>query len=234
MDGSAFETLGPMTDQPSPAASAQAPTRTVVHLMRHGEVHNPTGVLYGRLPGFHLSELGREMAQVVARHLAANDITHVVASPLDRAQETAEPIARAHGLTVETDERVIESENWFEGRSVGTKDLLHPRSWSRLANPMLPSWGEPYDHIAARMLVAVDDARTAAEGHEAVIVSHQLPVWTARNKLEQRRLWHDPRRRECTLASLTSLTFEGAELTSVAYSEPAAALLARASKSVGA
>ena len=90
---------------------------TVVHLMRHGEVHNPDRVLYGRLDGFHLSELGREMAALVAAHLETNDITHVVASPLERAQETAAPIAAGHDLQIATDVRVIESENEFEGRT---------------------------------------------------------------------------------------------------------------------
>jgi len=197
---------------------------TVVHLMRHGEVHNPDGVLYGRLDGFHLSELGHEMARLVTAHLEANDITHVVASPLERAQETAAPIAADHDVAIVTDARVIESENQFEG----------PRNWHLFTNVTKPSWGEPYEDIATRMLAAVMDARDAARGHEAVIVSHQLPVWTVRNKLEGRRLWHDPRKRECTLASLTSLTFEGDELASITYSEPAAELLARASKSVGA
>lgn len=207
---------------------------TVVHLMRHGEVHNPEGVLYGRLEGYHLSELGQEMARLVAVHLEANDITHVVASPLERAQETAAPIAADHGLEITTDARVIESENRFEGRTVGVKDVLHPRNWHLFGNPMRPSWGEPYEQIAARMMAAIADAREAARGHEAVVVSHQLPVWTVRNKLEGRRLWHDPRKRECTLASLTSLTYRGDELVSVTYSEPAARLLARASRSVGA
>ncbi|MDN5767169.1 MAG: histidine phosphatase family protein [Humibacillus sp.] len=219
-----------MTDSATPEEA----TTTVVHLMRHGEVHNPQGVLYGRLDGFHLSDLGREMAQVVADHLAFNDITHVVASPLERAQETAAPIAAAHELPVVTDERVIESENFFEGRTVAKTDLFAPRNWSKLVNPLKPSWGEPYEQIAARMLSAIDDARRAASGHEAVIVSHQLPVWTARNQLERRRLWHDPRARECSLASLTSLTYRGDELGSIAYSEPAAGLLAQASRGVGA
>jgi broad specificity phosphatase PhoE len=207
---------------------------TVVHLMRHGEVHNPDGVLYGRLEGYHLSDLGREMADVVAAHLAANDVTYVVASPLERAQETAAPIASSHGCEVATDARLIESANHFEGGRTSKKDLLHPRHWHVLANPTKPSWGEPYEVIAARMLAAVDAAREAARGHEAVVVSHQLPVWTVRNKLEGRRLWHDPRKRVCTLASLTSLTYVGDELASITYSEPAFALLAGASRSVGA
>jgi broad specificity phosphatase PhoE len=212
------------------------PPVTVVHLMRHGEVHNPEGILYGRLPGYRLSELGREMADMVARYLAVRDVVRVVASPLERAQETAAPIAAVLGLPVATDDRLIEAGNYFEGKTFGVGDgaLSRPSVWPRLLNPFTPSWGEPYQEIAARMLGAIADARTAANGHEAVFVSHQLPVWTVRNKLEGKRLWHDPRKRECALASLTSLTYRGDDLTSISYTEPAAELLARAAKKAGA
>lgn len=210
--------------------------RTVVHLMRHGEVHNPTGVLYGRLPGFHLSDLGREMAEMVGVHLRDHDVTAVVASPLERAQETAAPIASPHVLSIITDERLVEAANYFEGKTFGVGDgsLRYPKHWLKLRNPFRPSWGEPYREIADRMLAAVADARVLARGHEAVIVSHQLPVWTVRSQLEGHRLWHDPRRRRCSLASLTSLTFLGDELESVAYSEPAAVLLPGARNIAGA
>jgi broad specificity phosphatase PhoE len=212
------------------------PPVTVVHLMRHGEVHNPEGVLYGRLPGYRLSELGREMADMVARFLAGKDVVRVVASPLERAQETAAPIAAALDLAVATDDRLIEAGNYFEGKTFGVGDgaLSKPSVWPRLLNPFTPSWGEPYEAIAARMLGAIADARAAAFGHEAVLVSHQLPVWTVRNKLEGKRLWHDPRKRECALASLTSLTYSGDDLTSITYTEPAAELLAHAAKKAGA
>jgi broad specificity phosphatase PhoE len=197
--------------------------------MRHGEVHNPEGVLYGRLDGYHLSDLGHEMARTVADHLADHDVTHVVASSLLRAQETATPVAEAHGLPITTDDRVIEAANAFEGHLVGGMnplDFLHPSHWSKLVNPLRPSWGEAYAEIADRMSAAIADARAAARGHEAVIVSHQLPIWTVRNALMGKRLWHDPRKRECRLASLTTLTYVGDELESLTYSEPAASLLA--------
>jgi Fructose-2,6-bisphosphatase len=204
--------------------------------MRHGEVHNPTGILYGRLPDYHLSDLGREMAGKVGVHLGDHDVTVVVASPLDRAQETAAPIAAAHGLPVITDKRVIEAGNYFEGKTFGVGDgsLRYPKHWPKLINPFKPSWGEPYQEIADRMLAAIGDARDLALGHEAVVVSHQLPVWTVRSKLEGRHLWHDPRNRECSLASLTSLTFVGDDLESITYSEPAAALLPGARNIAGA
>jgi broad specificity phosphatase PhoE len=196
---------------------------TVVHLMRHGEVHNPDDVLYGRRPGFHLSELGLRMADRVAEHLAGRDITHVVASPLERAQETAAPIAKTHGLTLDTDIRLIEASNVFEGKTFGVGDgaLRKPANWKYLTNPFRPSWGEPYVDQVVRMMGALTQARDAARGHEAVCVSHQLPIWIVRSFLERRRLWHDPRRRQCTLASLTSVTYQGDRVVSVGYSEPA-------------
>lgn len=196
---------------------------TVVHLMRHGEVENPGGVLYGRLAGYHLSELGRRMADRIGEHLAPRDITYVVASPLERAQETAEPIAKAHGLDIATDERLIEAENVFQGKTFGIGDgaLRRPANWKHVVNPFKPSWGEPYVEQVIRMMGALNAAKDAARGHEAVLVSHQLPIWIVRSYVEKRRLWHDPRKRQCTLASLTTFTYQGDRIVSVGYSEPA-------------
>jgi broad specificity phosphatase PhoE len=201
--------------------------QTIVHLMRHGEVHNPDGILYGRRPGFRLSALGREMASTVATAIKDRDIVHLRVSPLERAQETAQPLADARGLEIVTDDRVIESTNWFEGKRFGQGDnpLRSPKTWLKLYNPLLPSWGEPYKEIAARMVAAVYDARDAARGHEAVIVSHQLPIWTTRLFLEKRSYLHDPRKRQCTLCSLTTLHFTGDRLTALSYSEPAGHLI---------
>lgn len=196
---------------------------TVVHLMRHGEVANPDGVLYGRLPGYQLSELGRRMAERVGEHLDSRDVVHVGASPLERAQETAQPIAKAHGLDIATDERLIEAENVFQGKTFGVGDgaLRRPENWKHLVNPFKPSWGEPYIEQVVRMMGALDAAKDAARGHEAVLVSHQLPIWIVRSYVEKRRLWHDPRKRQCTLASLTTFTYRGDRIVSVGYSEPA-------------
>ena len=213
-------------------------TTTTVHLLRHGEVHNPEGVLYGRLPGYYLSELGVAMAERVAAYLleGGHDVAHVVASPMERAQATAEAVAAAFELEVVVDERLIEAGNHFQGLTFGVGDgsLHHPGHWWVMRNPFRPSWGEPYAEQAARMLAAAGDARVKAEGREAVLVSHQLPVWVARQAAEGRRLWHDPRRRECTLASLTSLHYDGEKIARVTYSEPAAALLPGANQVAGA
>jgi broad specificity phosphatase PhoE len=202
--------------------------RTVVHMVRHGEVQNPDKILYGRLPGFVLSQLGQQMAKAAAQTLASEDVTVVVASPLERAQQSAEPVAAQFGLPVGVDERLIESANWFEGKKVaaGEGALRDPRNWWVLRDPFTPSWGEPYTAVAERMFAALHAARVAAEGHEAVCVSHQLPIWILRRYVERKRLWHDPRRRQCALASVTSFHFDDAKVVGIGYAEPAAHLIA--------
>lgn len=203
--------------------SRPAPDHTVVHLVRHGEVHNPEGILYGRLSGYRLSPAGEEMAMLAAKALAGHDVRVIRSSPLERARQTAEPIAEQFGLEVETDDRLIESGNVFEGMRFGVGDgaLRRPAVWRHLYNPFRPSWGEPYAEVARRVLDACADARDAARGAEAVVVSHQLPIWVARRAAESRRLWHRPDRRECALGSITSLTYAGEAIVSVGYREPA-------------
>ena len=200
--------------------------RTIVHLVRHGEVDNPAGLLYGRLPDYHLSELGTEMAERVAEHFRERDVVHLRSSPLERAQETAAPLADALGLPVVIDDRVIEAANYLEGLRLSFDGALrHPKNWLYFRNPLKPSWGEAYTEILTRMRPAMKEAGDAASGHEAVIVTHQLPIWVARSNAEGRRMVHDPRKRQCTLGSVTSFTYIDSRVTSVSYSEPAAQLL---------
>lgn len=210
--------------------------RTTVHLVRHGEVFNPEKLLYGRLPGYRLSSLGEQMAERIGDVMSKRDVTHVVASPLERAQQTATPLAQRLQQQIHTDDDLIEADNVFEGKrvSVGDGVLRQPSAWRHLYNPFRPSWGEPYVEVAARMRLAVIKARQAARGHEAVLVSHQLPIWIARLDAERRRFVHDPRSRQCSLASVTSLTFDDDELTIITYSEPCADLVALSNKGVGA
>lgn len=205
--------------------------------MRHGEVHNPQGILYGRMPGFGLSVRGNEMARRVAEVLADgdHDLRAVVASPLQRAQESAQPTADAFGLEIVTNPDLIEAGNSFEGFPVNREraKLALPRYWHRYVNPFEPSWGEPYVHIQRRMTRAVRSCLDLIpEGGEVLAVSHQLPIWTLRRFLDLRPLAHDPRRRECALASLTSLTFERRRLVALTYWEPAADLVSRATDMV--
>jgi len=201
---------------------------STVHFLRHGEVHNPEKILYGRQPGWYLSERGQEMAQTVAEWSKQFDLGAVFASPLQRAQETARPLAAAHNLEIVTNENLIEAANVFEGKKfeMGSGVLRHPKSWRYLTRPWVPSWGEPYEQQVERMLAALFAARDAADGKDAFAVSHQLPIWILRSAVEGRRMMHDPRKRECTLASVTSFHLDSnGDIEGVSYSEPARHLL---------
>jgi broad specificity phosphatase PhoE len=200
----------------------------VIHFIRHGEVHNPEKILYGLQPGWRLSERGIQMAQVVAQWSKNLNIGAIHSSPLQRAQETVAPIIDNHKLQLTTDKNLIEASNIFEGKKfeLGSGVLKHPKSWRYLYNPWRPSWGEPYDQIINRMLKALFSARDAAGGKDAICISHQLPIWILRSAVEGRRLLHDPRKRECSLASVTSFELDSdGMVTGVSYSEPAQHLL---------
>lgn len=202
---------------------------TTVHVCRHGQVDNPDGILYGRLPDYHLSDLGRQMAERLGEYFADTSVQALRCSPLERAQETMAPIAARHPeLDVVTDSRLIEADNRFAGTALGLnrQTLLNWRSWWWLRNPLRPSWGEPYRDIVRRVRAAIADAAAAAgPGGTAIVVAHQLPIWMARRSAEGRSLAHDPRNRECTLASVTSFTLRDGRVTRVDYAEPARDLL---------
>lgn len=205
-----------------------------IHLVRHGEVHNPDGVLYGRIPGYHLSELGHRMATATAASLAGHSITRLYASPLQRAQESAQPWADAFALGIHTDERLVEPHNKFEGKKFefGPQVLTKPESWPWIVNPLKPSWGEPFVSIAARMLAAIEDAWAATDSGDVVLVSHQLPIWMVHRSLVGKKLYHDPRRRRCSLSSITTLALReprgpgAAQFVEVNYQDPVKELLA--------
>jgi len=200
-----------------------------VHLVRHGEVFNPDRVLYGRLPNYRLSEQGVRMAKTAADDLVdrGRSVTLVIASPLQRAQESAAPIGAAFALPIDTDERIIEPTNAFEGKRMrGPGGALRDvRNWPALINPLRPSWGEPFRMIAARMLAAIDDAWNSVDQGDVVLVSHQLPIWMVHLQLAQERLAHDPRKRRCDLSSITTLSWHGDHFAEIAYASPASALL---------
>ena len=202
---------------------------SIVHLMRHGQVDNPSGVLYERLPGYHLSELGRQMVAEAAQFFAPLPVTHLRCSPLERAQESMQPVASLFpDVDVITDPRVIEAGSKFAGQIMGStgEAAKQPKNWRYLLNPFRPSWGEPYAEIADRMQAAIRDAASVVgEAGHAVIVTHQLPIWVTRLRAEGRHLWHDPRKRQCTLASVTSLRVFGGEVYGIEYAEPAGDLL---------
>lgn len=198
-------------------------SQTIVHLVRHGEVFNPEKILYGRIPDYHLSARGESMAAATATMFRDRDVVLLQSSPLERAQETAAPISTITGLEIEIEQRLLEAGNQFEGLRVKSlrSDLLHPKYWPKMKNPLQPSWGEPYTEILARMQAAILAAVEQSRGHEAVLVSHQLPIVCVQRWAQEKPLWHNPALRKCSLASVSSLVFDGDTLVNYSYAEPA-------------
>ncbi|BAU94839.1 phosphoglycerate mutase [Corynebacterium suranareeae] len=198
-------------------------TQTIVHLVRHGEVYNPEKILYGRMPGYHLSSRGRSQAARTAASFEGHDVTYLAASPLQRVQETSEPFVKVTGLELITDDDLLEAGNRFEGlRTKGWRSQLwNPVRWPLMINPTLPSWGEHYTDILERMMAAVERARVAAKGHEAILVTHQLPIVCVQRHARGQSLSHNPATRQCDLASVTSLVFQDDQIAQVHYNEPA-------------
>lgn len=197
----------------------------LLRLVRHGEVHNPEGILYGRIPGFQLSELGHQMADAAAVSLAGHPVTALWASPLQRTQESAHVWSERFALPIRSDERLIEPTNWFEGSTV-RKKLRSPSAWVQLRNPNRPSWGEPYVAVRDRMFSVMNEAWDAADSGEVVMVSHQMPIVTVQRSVAGQRLPHNPARRRCALSSITTLERRGGVWIQVDYQEPAGGLLA--------
>ncbi|WP_127819778.1 histidine phosphatase family protein [Microbacterium sp. CPCC 204701] len=193
-----------------------------LHLVRHGEVHNPRRVLYGRLPGYGLSADGRRMARQAAEFVRAmqRPVSTVVCSPLQRTRESAEPFAEVFGIEAVVDERVIEPTNVFEGKRM-VRALVNPWNWRHLRKPALPSWGEPYADVVGRMNASMTQAWDAVDSGDVVIVSHQLPIWITHLAVAGLPLRHDPRERRCALSSVTSFEMVEGKWTETAYAEPA-------------
>lgn len=192
-----------------------------IHLVRHGEVENPKGVIYGRLPGYHLSERGRLQAKAASERLQDADIGALWASPLERAQETAAIIAEPHNMEIVTDERLTESDSTLEGVGKSLKALFaDPRHWWKYRNPFTPSWGESFGQIRARMVAAIEEASEQAGGKDVVVVSHQTPVLVARLALSRRRVPPWLGLAPCQTGSVTSLTLQDGKVLAAAYFAP--------------
>lgn len=172
------------------------------------------------------------MAEAAAHELAGSDreVAALYASPLERAQQSAAPIASALGLEIVTEDRIIEPTNYFEGKvnSGPEAAFKKPKYWHKFWNPFLPSWGEPYRSVATRVRAAMDAAWEAEGGGDIVMVSHQSPIWMAHLDIAGKPLFHNPASRRCDLSSITTFERRSGRWVEVDYRTPAADLLADA------
>ncbi len=212
---------------------------TTIHFIRHGKVENPDHLLYERLPGFHLSDLGRRMARAAADYAAADpqlsSVVAVYSSPLDRTRETAGIIIGAlnkvrvergeQPLELQTDSRIIEAGNEFRGKRIGYGEgaLWRNGNWHLVRNLWKPSWGESYQHIAARVGDFAQEKVREYAGKQIIAVSHESPIWSYRHLLETGHPEHNMVLRHTALASVTSITYdsETGKMLSISYADPA-------------
>jgi broad specificity phosphatase PhoE len=198
----------------------------LIHIVRHGEVFNPEGILYGRLDGFGLSKRGVAMADRAATVLATRPVARIFSSPLQRAKESAAPLSARTGVDVELDERLTEGLNVFEGSTLSFSRIAkNPALWREFRNPFKPSWGEPFVDIAARMMDMVEFAYDSVDEGEVVMVSHQVAIWVLHRYVAGIPLPHLPGNRRCSLSSITTVKKVGDKWKEESYREPAADLL---------
>ncbi|MDR2083180.1 MAG: phosphoglycerate mutase family protein [Candidatus Ancillula trichonymphae] len=205
-------------------------SNTIVHMLRHAQVHNPEKMVYERLPDFHLSAKGVDMADAMSKfvqcHKSLSSIECVISSPLERAIETAHPTVKRLKLPLLLDERLLESKNYFAGIKISgiVTDIVKNGHLKYMTNPFKPSWGETYLDISLRMTSIIEEVKNKYKNQQILLVSHQLPIFIARRTYEKKHLWHNPRRRACALASLTSLVFDSAtdDLLKIVYRTPVA------------
>jgi broad specificity phosphatase PhoE len=195
-----------------------------LHLVRHGEVANPRHVVYGDLPGFGLSPLGRAQAEEAADYLAGHRADLLLASPLQRAVETAEAVGRRLDLAPALHPALTEWRLGMRWNGVVWEDL--PRAFpgeleAYLEHPTdLPFSPESLAEVAARVVALVDDLGRRHPGSTVVLVSHQDPVQATRLALTG----GDPaslHRRKPGHAAVLTLE-PGAPWREVAWWEPAA------------
>jgi len=150
--------------------------------IRHAQVWNPEGVVYARLPGFHLSESGRADAASVAASLTGAPISAVYASPLDRAVETGQILAGPHKLDVTVDERLMEWAFWARWQGLPW-DRIRDRDPHLLdlyaADPASPSLDEPLQAAADRIMDWARDADAAHPSGLVLGVTHEAPLTAA-------------------------------------------------------
>lgn len=193
---------------------------TLIHLVRHAEVDNPRNIWYGRLPGFLLSQRGKRQSAALAEHFRDHRLAAVYSSPLDRAVETARPIAEAQGLEVTIDEGLIESETHLQGKPGDARLFRNPLNLRFFVNPFRPSWGESYRSIRDRLRALVRRMAEVHPGAEVVAVSHMTPIQVARLMFERNstppwRMGGPP----CRRASVTTLEFDGDRFVKATYTD---------------
>lgn len=151
--------------------------------MRHADVENPHRILYGYLPGFHLSAMGRAQAGAVGRSLRNDGIQRIVHSPLDRARETAEAINAEFPIPVplipEPALREAEFSRYLQGVPFWEIPLVRPRWYLHKLKRGLVSGDESIEQLGSRVLAVAHRLARDHPGEASLCISHADPLQAA-------------------------------------------------------
>lgn len=154
---------------------------TTIYLVRHGEVHNPENLIYGRIPGYRLNENGRKQAELLGKFLSTKTIQAIYASPLQRANETAHILSSfLPPAPFSHDERLIEVGSPLQGKPTAIFETISPIKFNFYLDEYIQQGGESIETIWKRMSTALTDIQQKHEGQEVVAVSHGDPIMITR------------------------------------------------------
>lgn len=164
------------------ATKSAPPSSTLVLLVRHGQTPTTGKLLPGRAPGLHLADAGIKQAEAVAERIAGlKKVDAIYASPLERARETAAPIARTLGLRTKIDKGLLECE-FGDWTGAELSKLMKLPEWSTVQRApstfRFPN-GESFTEMQNRMVSTLDDLRKAHPGGIVICVSHADPIKAA-------------------------------------------------------
>lgn len=148
---------------------------SVIYLIRHGEYANPKQIAPYRLPGFHLTENGKQEVSRLSEQLSQEPIVAVYTSPLERTQETAGILAKPHGLQPVIDDRLIEVRSQLEGHTIDEINRNGGWNWDVYTNPVWKG-GETLEEIFARVNTVVEEKIKQFKGKSIILVTHGDPV----------------------------------------------------------
>jgi len=163
-------------------AKQAPPASTLLLLVRHGLTPTTGKILPGRAAGLHLAETGKAQADTAAERIAAlKNVDAVYSSPLERARETAAPIAKAKDLKVNVDKGLLECD-FGEWTGAELKKLMKLPEWGtviRAPSTFRFPGGESFTEMQTRIVTTIDRLRAAHQGGVVVCVSHADPIKAA-------------------------------------------------------
>jgi broad specificity phosphatase PhoE len=155
--------------------------QTTIYLVRHGEVNNPDGIIYGRLSNFGLTQNGKNQSEKTAEFLADKHIDAIYSSPLKRTKQTAEILQKKLDIPeIYYSDQILEVRTSYEGGKFSKLDKLQSEVYLK---PLDPS-DETLEQIAQRMMIFLHGVINKNEGKHVVIVTHGDPIMALKAKIK--------------------------------------------------